>query len=86
MRQILVDRARKRNTQRRGGGRAHLPLKTGVFKRGLSVNGEAADVVEMRFFGGLSMTQIAHVLGVSERTADSDWAKAKQRLQEWLSE
>jgi len=103
MRQILVERARKRNALRRGGGRAHVSLKTGVFERALSVNDDAADVaelvvklrkederasdvVDLRFFGGLSMTQIAQVLGVSERTVDSDWAHAKQRLQEWLSE
>jgi RNA polymerase sigma factor (TIGR02999 family) len=39
-----------------------------------------ARVVELRVFGGLTMLEIAHVLGVSKRTADNDWVAARQWL------
>ena len=41
-----------------------------------------ARVVELRYFGGLKMSEVAEVLGVSKRTADGDWAKARAWL-EW---
>jgi RNA polymerase sigma factor (sigma-70 family) len=45
-----------------------------------------ARVVELRFFGGLTVKEVAEALGVSERTADGDWAKARVWLRERLSE
>jgi RNA polymerase sigma factor (TIGR02999 family) len=45
-----------------------------------------ASVVEMRVFGGLTMREIAHVLGVSRRTVTEDWNTARARLSAELSE
>jgi RNA polymerase sigma factor (TIGR02999 family) len=44
-----------------------------------------ARVVELRYFAGLKMTEVAEVLGVSKRTADSDWAKARAWLEQELA-
>jgi RNA polymerase sigma factor (sigma-70 family) len=43
-----------------------------------------ADVVALRFFGGLSEIAIGEVLGVSERTVRTDWTRARGRLAAWL--
>ena len=44
-----------------------------------------ARVVELRFFAGLSMSEVAEVLGVSKRTADGDWARARAWLERELA-
>jgi len=96
MRQVLVEHARKRNAQKRGGGQRPITLE----ERLLSADGRAetllglddaltllakrdarqAKVVEYRFFGGLTMDEIGALLGVSARTIRRDWAKAKAWL------
>ena len=50
-----------------------------------SISDREASVVELRYFGGLADHDIAEVLGVSERTVQNDWARAKERLQGWLA-
>lgn len=94
MRHILVDYARGRYRQKRGGSDEKLQLSTLTFEIcddrsvGIEALDEALDqlaridvrqarVVEMRFFGGLNMEEIAYQLGVSSKTVIRDWATAR---------
>jgi len=93
MRQILVDFARRRQSLKRGGTVRPIPLKDadaaleiemdsvialdGALAQLEELNARLARVVELRFFGGLAENQVADVLGVSERTVERDWIKAK---------
>ena len=96
MRQILVDDARRRGAQKRGGGADPATLDDGAAAaagRGADLVDvdeallklEAADnrlarIVEMRFFGGLSVEETAEALEVSPRTVKRDWQKARAFL------
>lgn len=96
MRRILVDHARARQADKRGGGVEHAEIVDDLVasdERGdeLIAVDEALErlavwdpiksrVVELRFFGGLSMEDTAHALGISLRTAQSDWAFARAWL------
>jgi RNA polymerase sigma-70 factor, ECF subfamily len=99
MRRILVDHARRRNLKR-GGGVAHVPLDEigDIAEEPLSLLAldEALDalgkldprkvqVVEMRFFAGLSVDEIASVLGVAPVTVMRDWRSAKAWLYKELA-
>ena len=93
IRQILVDHARKRNYAKRGGGQVQVPLDEallGTRARGVEVealdealtslakiDARKARVVELRFFGGLSVEETAEVLEISEETITRDWRMAK---------
>jgi len=95
IRRILVDHARKHGSAK-GGGSLHVPLDEAVLgskARGVEV--EALDealnelqkidsrksrVVELRFFGGLSVEEAAAVLEISEETVKRDWRAAKAWL------
>ncbi len=98
MRSVIVDFARARLAERRGGAAEHLVLDTSLGERlaapendvlrvheALDVLAQAdarlAQVVEMRYFGGLSEAEIAETLGLSERTVRRDWEKARLLLQ-----
>lgn len=101
MRQVLVDHARARAAAKRGGGlrRVTLDSKLGIgsepemdfldLHRALEqlakMDGRTSQVVELRVFGGLTMKEVALVLGVSKRTADGDWAMARLWLARELS-
>ncbi len=96
MRRILIERARRRRSLRHGGafGRAEiepdqlvaLPETVDVLEldealgRLREISPERAKLVELRFFGGLSIVEAADVLGVSRATADRSWAFAKAWL------
>lgn len=96
MRQVLVDAARKRNSEKRGGGVSVVTLDddaTSVtayadellnLDEALSElarhNPRQAQVVECRYFGGLGVEETAEALNVSPRTVKSDWALAKAWL------
>jgi RNA polymerase sigma-70 factor (ECF subfamily) len=96
MRQVLVEHARRRRAQKREGCRARIPLDqalVGFEERGLDVialedaleglaraHPRQAQVVDLRFFGGLSVTEIAAVLGVSDTTVEGDWRFARAWL------
>ena len=93
MRQVLVDRARRRNAVKRGGGMSPITLTAGhdafepavidliAFDEALDrldrVSERLRRVVEYRFFGGMTEEEIAAVLDVSTRTVERDWLKAK---------
>ncbi|HEX8458981.1 MAG TPA: sigma-70 family RNA polymerase sigma factor [Pyrinomonadaceae bacterium] len=93
MRRVLVDFARTRDYQKRGGGASHVPLMEAfdlphrqdasivALDEALSalavVDARKARVVELRFFGGLSVEETAEVLSVSPDTVMRDWKMAK---------
>jgi RNA polymerase sigma factor (TIGR02999 family) len=102
MRQILVDHARRRDAHKRGGGAAKASLDgidaadsrdadlILTVNEGLDIlraeDPRAAQVVELKFFGGLEMSEIADVLGASERTIHREWSFAKARLVQLLGD
>jgi RNA polymerase sigma factor (TIGR02999 family) len=93
MRHILVDHARRKSAQKRGGGQialdwqsADLPIDCiagemvalDAALAGLSaLDGRLAKVVELRFFAGLSVEEVAAVLGITTRSVVRDWNKAR---------
>lgn len=101
MRQILVDHARARSRQKRGDGATHLSFDEVVtisvgrdqdilaveeaLKALEALDPRQAEIVTMRFFGGMSMQAVADALGVSKRTADREWALIKAWLRRELS-
>src|SRR5262249_40446842 len=96
MRRVLVDYARSRAYDKRGGGGVKITLYDGwlVSKeksvdlldldRALSrleqLDGRKSKVVELRFFGGLTLEETAEVLSVSPNTVSNDWSFAKTWL------
>jgi len=101
MRMILVDAARSRTRQRRGSGRRPLDLENveipveeraaeivaldDALGRLGQVDGELAQLVEWRFFAGLSVEEIAAMTGRSERTVKRHWQAARAFLYQELS-
>ncbi len=101
MRRILVEAARRRNADKRGGDASHVALDDAVVPaadRGAdlialdealehlaTLDARKARVVELRYFGGLSVEETANVLGVSAETVTRDWRMAKLWLQRDLS-
>lgn len=101
MRQVLTDHARKRNRQKRGGGWVRVTLRgmpdsDGPTRLDLlaldeaiaklaSLNERHAQIVEMRFFAGLSIREVAVVLNISERTVELNWRAARAWLDRELS-
>jgi RNA polymerase sigma factor (TIGR02999 family) len=101
MRQILVDHARKNQAAKRGGMDIKLSLEEAMLiSEGRDMNLMALDesltrlatidprkgrVVELRYFGGLTMEETAEVLEVSLATAKHDWSMAKAWLRRELS-
>ena len=96
MRFVLADYARRRRAEKRGGGWCRVTLSgIGTDPRSCEfdaldidealttlgeLNERQARVVELRFFGGLTVEQIAAVIGVGKRTIDSDWQFARAWL------
>jgi RNA polymerase sigma factor (TIGR02999 family) len=96
MRRILIEAARRRKAQKRGGGRGQAGVDEALLAGGRSpeellelddllerlaaANSRAAVVVKLRFFAGLTGEQAAAALGVSPRAADSLWAYARAWL------
>lgn len=102
MRRVLVDHARSRQRQKRGGDRVRVSLEdftplsvsndfdvlvvNDLLERLATLSERQARVVEMRFFGGLTMNEVADVLGVSLRTANGDWAVARAWMRRELTQ
>lgn len=97
MRHVLIDHARTRARDKRGGGAPHVALDEAAVVlegkgadelvaldealRGLEeFDAQKARVVELRYFGGLSIEETAEVLGVSPTTVRREWRRAKAWL------
>ncbi|MHC4225656.1 MAG: sigma-70 family RNA polymerase sigma factor [Planctomycetota bacterium] len=101
MRSILVDFARRRNSLKRGGKRARITLDEErhpakdpaseviavheALEKLEAIDPQRSRVVELRFFGGLSVEETAGVLGVTERTVYRDWDQARAWLYREMS-
>ena len=79
MRRILVDFARSKKYQKRGGGAQAVTLDEALDALA-KMDERKAKVVEMRFFGGLTVEETATALGVSPDTVMRDWRLAKAWL------
>jgi len=101
MRQILVDEARKRNSAKRGGTMVQIPLDEiatlaqeqagnvialdDALKHLQAIDKRQSNIVELRFFGGLSIEETADVLQVSPATVMHDWTFARAWLRSQMS-
>ena len=101
MRRVLIDHARAHAAEKRGGAAIHLSIEAvqvpleqraasfvaldEALKKLEEMDERKCQVVEMRFFGGLSDEEIAGVLGVTTRTVLRDWKKARLWLYRELS-
>ncbi len=102
MRQVLVDRFRKREAAKRGGSLPKVSLDEGhlpVGGRGeillaldealgrlTELDPRAGRIVELKFFGGMTEPEIAEALGVSRRTVDDEWATGRMWIGRALTE
>ena len=97
MRRILVEDARRKKSQKRGGDRDRVELDSelaAVQSKGLDMlavdealgrlaldDPQAAELVKLRYFAGFSITQVAEILGISRSTAYEQWSYARAWLQ-----
>jgi len=102
MRRILIERARRKLSQKRGGGQEVVNIEdvdiaeTATDERVLLIDeaierlqardAELAQVVTLKFFGGLTNAEVAEMLGVTERTVQNKWNFAKAWLLENIRE
>ncbi len=102
MRRILINRARDKDRLKRGGGRERIDLDSlqlavdcpiddllavdEALQKLAAEDAPCAELVKLRFFAGLSLTEAADVLGVSRRVADRLWAFARAWLYKALSD
>ena len=102
VRRVLADHARRRHAEKRGGGRARVPLadtnptaplETGdilaldeALERLAAFAPEQARILEMRFFAGLTTAEIARALGTSESTVERHWRLARAWLRAELAD
>lgn len=99
MRNVLVDHARAKQSEKRGGDLCRVTFDDQISDEGdgveiinldkalLKLSGNSsrmAQIVELRFFGGLTVKETAHALNVSERTVYDDWSFAKAWLKKEL--
>lgn len=96
MRNVLIDHARGRQRVKRGGLQQKVPLEDVVLiseeqtdnlialdtamKRLEEMDARQSRIVELRYFGGLTVEQTAEVLGISPKTVKRDWAVARAWL------
>ncbi len=102
MRQILIDYARKKMAKKRGGDVSHLTLNEDIMKSSMQaeelieindgleelrkVDERLAEVVDLRFFAGLPIEEIAELMDSSRSTIHRDWIKARAWLYTYLKE
>ena len=96
MREILVDRARARHAEKRGGNGLRIDVDQAfiaaeqrpvdilaldeALRKLEKLDPRQSMIVELRFFGGLSEREVAEVIGVSERTVKREWQSARAWL------
>lgn len=96
MRRILIDRARSKLAQKHGGGAEHIDLDDCEFAapepdeqmisihdaldRLAAVHPRQAELVKLRYFGGLTIEETAQLLGISNSTAKNDWTFSRAWL------
>jgi RNA polymerase sigma factor (TIGR02999 family) len=96
MRHLLVDHARKRNAAKRGDGKVSLPFDDervtaeddavavlaldDAMKDIAAVDPRLVQIIECRYFAGLSVTETADALGMAVRTVERDWQRARGYL------
>ena len=96
MREVLIDHARRRAAARRGGGMRRVPLDSVVdyfegqgldvvavheaLDRLAALDGRQAQVMTLRYFGGMTVAEVAAALGVSVATVEQDWRLARAWL------
>ena len=101
MRRILIDHMRTRKRLKRGGNQRRVPLEDtilGAKPREVDfadlndaldelakLDAEQAAIVELRFFGGLSVEEVATLFGVSKRKVEAEWTHAKAWLKSCLA-
>jgi RNA polymerase sigma factor (TIGR02999 family) len=101
MRRVLVDAARTKQAEKRGGGMVRVTFDEAIFVGGdraaelvrlddalerlTALDTRKSRVVELRFFGGLGLEETAEALGVSAKTVMRDWDFAKAWLQREMS-
>jgi RNA polymerase sigma factor (TIGR02999 family) len=102
MRRILIDKARRKSRIKHGGGRIRLDMCSldlaattpddnvllidDALDQLDKIDAEQARIVEMKFFGGLTNQEVAETLGLGERTVERQWACAKARLFQLISD
>jgi len=101
MRRILVDHARRRKSDKRGGGAAPLAIEFAVevcdernfdlvaldlaLDRLTEILPQQARIVELRFYGGLTLEETAEAMGISPATVSREWAMARAWLRRAMS-
>ena len=100
MRQLLVDHARSRSRGKRGGGKVRVPLRDDqltvqkeddilAVEEALEtlekIDPRQAAIVELRFYGGLTVDEVAVALGVSKRTVEAEWTMVRAWLRKELA-
>ena len=96
MREVLIDHARRRSAGRRGGDRKRVPLDAAVdyfegqgldilavheaLDRLAELNERQAHVMTLRYFGGMTVPEVAAALGVAAVTVERDWRLARAWL------
>ena len=102
MRRVLVDQARFRNRKKRGGEYSrrqlvdwdainpndmdHVLAVDEALTDLASLDERQAKIVELRFFGGMTVAEVADHMKVSKRTIEADWTMAKAWLRRWLDD
>lgn len=102
MRRVLIDWARSEGREKRGGGRRRVTLGAAEVEEFQGEPGSVdlrdcldelskldprqARVVELRFFAGLTVEEVAQVIGVSKRTVEGDWTLAKAWLRRAIAQ
>lgn len=102
MRQILVDHARHRAAAKRGGGACRVTIDEAVtpvtdrpaelidleqaLRHLAALDIRQSRIVELRFFGGMTVEEVAHVMGLSKSTVEEDWRMARAWLRRELTD
>jgi RNA polymerase sigma-70 factor (ECF subfamily) len=101
MRRILVDHAKRKRRVKRGGGMKRIELDEAAalspqrdedllaideaLDKLAHIDERQATIVELRFFGGMTVEEVAQVLGVSKRTVESEWTMVRAWLRRELA-